>query len=286
MDAANGRFREGAAMGEIKRYAFGAPFWVEIASPAPEVSRRFYGDLFGWYMYTLTIEARGDYSVFTLRDIDGPAAASMQTLADDTQAPSWSCYFRTDDLDATLDAIRAAGGEMLMEPVRIAQFGRAVLCVDTQGAEFALWQPLDSALVPIAGEPSTMRWVQLACRDAPEALRFYGEVFGWGSEDVAHAGSVYTNWKIGDRPVAGLVTMDERWPPDYPAHWIPYFQVLDCDASTERAVELGGRMRVPPGDAEMGRFSILTDPTGARFAVLAPTAEAREKFDTRAARGR
>ncbi len=144
---------------------------------------------------------------------------------------------------------------------------------------------LDSALVPIAGEPSTMRWVQLACRDAPEALRFYGEVFGWGSEDVAHAGSVYTNWKIGDRPVAGLVTMDERWPPDYPAHWIPYFQVLDCDASTERAVELGGRMRVPPGDAEMGRFSILTDPTGARFAVLAPTAEAREKFDTRAARG-
>ncbi|MER6817117.1 VOC family protein [Spirillospora sp. NPDC000708] len=50
--------------------------------------------------------------------------------------------------------------------------------------------------------------------------------------------------------------------------WSPYFEVADCDAATARAVELGARMRSAPADTDLGRFSVLTDPTGVRFAVI------------------
>ncbi|MFA1540846.1 VOC family protein [Actinomadura monticuli] len=262
-------------------HVLGTPFWVEIASPDVDASRRFYGELFGWYAYTLTIGEYGDYVVFTLRDINGPGVGSMQRLADDTQAPSWSCYFYTADLEATLDDVRSAGGDTLMDPVNVAQMGNAALCSDTQGAEFALWEPLEPDLVPVAGEPGTMCWAELAARDIQAARRFYGAVFGWKAVDRDYYGAVYTDWEVDGWPAAGMVAMDERWPPDYPAHWIPYFQVADCDASAALAVELGARIRVPPSDVQNGRFSILTDPTGVRFAVLEPNPEARARFDPR-----
>jgi predicted enzyme related to lactoylglutathione lyase len=284
MDPANGRPSESPARDEITGYALGTPFWVEIASPDVEVSTRFYGDLFGWYSYTLDTGEYGDYTMFTLRDINGPGAAGMQHLTDDTQPPSWSCYFYTGDLAASLDAVRAAGGEPLMEPAMVAHMGRAALCADTQGAEFSLWEPHDPDLMPVPAAPSTMCWVELACRDAPEARRFYGEVFGWKAVDRGYYGTVYTDWEADGRPEAGMVAMDERWPPGYPPQWTPYFQVSACDESAALAVALGARTRAPPSDVENGRFAVLTDPTGARFAVLAPTPEARVRFDSRTVR--
>jgi hypothetical protein len=54
-----------------------------------------------------------------------------------------------------------------------------------------------------------------------------------------------------------------------PPHWLVYFAVADCDASTERAHELGATVKVPPSDIPgVGRFSMLADPQGAGFAVL------------------
>ncbi|GAA1821227.1 VOC family protein [Actinomadura chokoriensis] len=262
-------------------HVLGTPFWVEIATPDVAASRGFYGELFGWYCYTLAIGEYGDYAVFTLGDVQGPEVGGMQPLADDTQPPSWTCYFYTDDMDATLGAVRAAGGLELMEPATVADLGRAVLCADTQGAGFALWEPRDPGRVPVADEPATMCWVELASRDVRESRRFYGEVFGWTAVDRRYRGSVYTTWKVGDWAAAGMVPMDERWPPDYPAHWIPYFKMPDCDASAARAAELGAKVRVPPSDVEAGRLAILTDPTGARFAVYTPDAGARERFGPR-----
>ena len=262
-------------------HVLGTPFWVEIATPDIEVSRRFYSELFGWYSYTLTVADYGDYVIFTLGDINGSGVAGMQLLADDTQPPSWSCYFYTGDLTASLEAVEAAGGQPLMDPATVAHMGDAALCTDTQGAEFSLWEPHAMDLLPVASEPTTMCWVELACRDVQEARRFYGEVFGWKAVDRGYYGASYTDWEVDGWPAAGMVAMDGRWPPGYPAHWIPYFWVEDCDGSAARAAELGARTRVPPSDIENGRFAILTDPTGARFAILAPTAGARRRFNPR-----
>ena len=57
---------------------------------------------------------------------------------------------------------------------------------------------------------------------------------------------------------------------DVPAHWMPYFAVTDADAAAAKAKDLGGTLRVEPTDIpNVGRFSVIVDPAGAQFSVIA-----------------
>ncbi|WP_141577848.1 VOC family protein [Actinomadura sp. WMMA1423] len=260
-------------MPEKNGIAPGHPSWAELASPDPEVSKRFYEGLFGWSSYTLTTDI-GDYEVFTLGGVQGPEAAGMQTLLDDTERGSWTCYFRSDDIDSTVAAVREAGGLEVVEPTEVADLGRMALCSDPEGAEFALWYPYNLKGVGVVDEPAAMCWVELACHDTEGARRFYGHVFGWRPVDRDfYYESVYTQWKVGESSVAGMVSIDELGPPGLRARWTPYFYVSDCDAAAARATELGARVHIAPTDIKPGRFAILSDPTGACVALFAPTVD-------------
>lgn len=261
-------------MPEVTSFAPGFPSWVELASPDPERSKEFYRDLFGWYFYPL-VAGMAEYEIFTLGGIQGLEVGGMQTLADDSQPSSWTCYFRTDDIPATLDTVRAEGGLVLVEPTDVADLGQMALCSDLEGADFALWYPYHLQGAGVVDEPAAMCWVELACRDIRGARRFYGGVFGWKAVERHYHRSRYTEWKVGDRSVAGMVPIDEHWPPGYPSRWTPYFWVADCDESAAKAVELGGRVQIPPSDVIPGRLCVLTDPTSACVALVTPAAPDR-----------
>jgi predicted enzyme related to lactoylglutathione lyase len=56
-----------------------------------------------------------------------------------------------------------------------------------------------------------------------------------------------------------------------PPNWMVYFAVADCDATLQKATELGGRVLAPADDIpDIGRFAILMDPTNAAFAIIKP----------------
>ncbi|MFA1544790.1 VOC family protein [Actinomadura chokoriensis] len=259
-------------MPEVTSYAPGFPTWAELASPDPALSRRFYGELLGWSSYTLTTEM-DEYEIFTLGGVQAPEVAGMQTLVDDSLPSYWMCYFRTADVAASVEAVRAAGGHVLVEDIEVANLGRMALCSDLESAEFAFWYPYDLQGAGARNEPGALYWMELACQEAQAARAFYGRVFGWKAEEREYyTSSTYTNWKVGDTSVASMVSMDEHWPPGYPAHWVPYFGVVDCDAAAAKAVDLGGRVTVSPKDIKRGRFAIVTDPTGARLGVFSAAA--------------
>jgi len=65
-----------------------------------------------------------------------------------------------------------------------------------------------------------------------------------------------------------MFRMGDDFPDDVPAHWIVCFAVEDADAATEKAKEGGAQVRAEPFDNEAGRFSVLTDPHGAAFALI------------------
>jgi predicted enzyme related to lactoylglutathione lyase len=248
----------------------GWPCGFDLATPDPDAARRFYSELFGWNSYTLAVPGWRDYDIFTLGDVQGPEVGGMQPLADDTQPPSWTCYFRVDDLQARVETVKAEGGQELIPPTGYAGIITMALCTDPEGADFGLALPNTVIGFSLRNEPGAMCWVELACRDVPKARHFYGKVFGWRSVDHEYHGHSYCNFKVGDRSIGGVVRMDERWPRDYPAHWIPYFRVEDCDATAARAADLGARIRIPPADLPSGRYAMMTDLTGARLAVITP----------------
>ncbi|MBE1530868.1 VOC family protein [Actinomadura algeriensis] len=260
-------------MPEVTRHEPGTACWLDLASPDPETSKAFYGELLGWHSYTLSVDKLDDYEMFTLGGVDGPTVAGMQTLADETQPPSWTCYFRVTDVTDVARRVLAAGGRELVAPLDIAHLGRIGMYLDPQGTDFAVWEPYEVEGAQVVGEPSAMCWVELASREVEKSRRFYGEVFGWRAVDRHYYRHfVYTNWKIDGWSVAGMVHMDETWPDEWPGDWIPYFQVADCDAVVARSVELGASVVIQPDDIDPGRFGVVMDPTGARLGLLAPRA--------------
>jgi len=74
--------------------------------------------------------------------------------------------------------------------------------------------------------------------------------------------------KNGEEFIGGA-TPSKFLPPGAPAHWLAYFQTSNCDAATDKAKLLGANVWVPPNDIEgAGRFSVLSDPQGAAFALF------------------
>lgn len=244
----------------------GTQSWVDLGSPDLQASKAFYCGLFGWGSYTLTVDGFGDYEIFTEPSSD-QGIAGVLALVDDTQSPAWTCIFRVDDVDACARTVEAAGGQQRVDPTPVANLARIAQFADPQGAEFGVWQPIRAGERPPIGERSAARFVELACRDGAEAGRFYREVFGWSAN--AGAGRFATRWTVGGRLVATAAAIDGTGPAGSLPQWSPYFEVADCDAAAGRAVELGARVGSAPADSDLGRFSVLTDPTGVRLAVIA-----------------
>ncbi|MBD3235276.1 MAG: VOC family protein [Candidatus Eisenbacteria bacterium] len=113
-------------------------------------------------------------------------------------------------------------------------------------------------------------WVELMTTDVAGAKKFYGELLGWHLEDnpMEGTGQDYVVCKAGDHTAGGMMAMPAQ-AQGVPPHWGAYVTVDDVDAAATKAVELGGKVIVPPTDIpKVGRFSTLLDPQGAAFSVI------------------
>lgn len=257
----------------------GWPCWAELATPDLRVSHRFYSELFGWGRYTVVVPHRGEIDVFTCGEDDAEVAA-LQQLADPAQPASWTCYFRTDDMARSVEAVRRAGGQVLIEPVEHGNLGLSAMFVDPEGADFCVVDTYDFPGARVVEESSSPVWIELAVHDLAAERGFYGEVFGWRPVDRDYGALPYTEFKVGDESVAGMVAMDELRAAAESSHWMPYVEVADCDAAAARASELGARIQVGPTTVEPGRYAVLADPTGARLGIITPDPVVRRSFRT------
>jgi hypothetical protein len=263
-------------MSERTSYEPGIPCWVDLGSPDLDASVEFYSTLFGWQVpESENVEQTGGYRRATK---NGRDVAGMMPLMQEGQPPAWTTYISVEDADATAAAVRGAGGNVMAEPMDVMDLGRMAVFADPTGAVFGIWQPGAFAGAGLVNEPGAISWNELNTRDPEAAKAFYGAVFGWTFEDndMGEMGS-YTTIKLGESMVGGILNMAERGvPEEVPAHWQVYFAVEDADATIEAAKQRGGSVMVEPLDIPAGRFSILTDPHGASFAVIALSDEALE----------
>ena len=119
-------------------------------------------------------------------------------------------------------------------------------------------------------------WNELSTTDDEAAVSFYTELLGWEikkSDAVACEGPeappmVYNEIVVDGRHVGGIFKMGPEFG-QTPSHWMAYVAVDDVDAKARQVWELGGKVRVPPTDIpNVGRFSVVDDPTGATVALI------------------
>jgi predicted enzyme related to lactoylglutathione lyase len=261
-------------MSERASYTPGTPCWVDLGSPDIDASIAFYGGLFGWEVPAAeNVEQTGGYRRATKGGAD---VAGMMPLMQEGQPPAWSSYVSVADANATAAAVKGAGGNVIAEPMDVMGLGTMAIFADPTGAVFGIWQPGTFPGAGLVNEPGAISWNELNTRDPEGAKAFYGAVFGWGFEDndMGEMGT-YTTIKLGDDMVGGMLDMAGRGVPEQvPAHWQVYFAVEDTDAAVAQAKQSGGSVMVEPMEVPAGRFSILLDPHGASFAVIALSEEA------------
>ncbi|RVU15997.1 VOC family protein [Methylobacterium oryzihabitans] len=117
-------------------------------------------------------------------------------------------------------------------------------------------------------------WYELMTTDPDAARDFYAAVIGWSARDWGGQGPRYTIMSAGERMVAGVMALpDEARAAGVPPCWIGSIAADDADAATDRLVAAGGRLlRAPEDIPGVGRFSVVADPGGGTFQLLA-TAE-------------
>ncbi|MGW0389519.1 VOC family protein [Streptomyces sp. NPDC003042] len=257
-------------MGEFQE---GAPCWADAMFADVEAAKTFYGDVLGWTFG----EASTEYGNYTEAYSDGKAVAAVVPPMPGGEAPSqWCLYFASPDAAATAEKIEAAGGELLMEPMQVGNFGTMAIAKEPSGALFGVWQSGEHKGFDKMGEPGSFAWAEVFTRDVKKADDFLPKVFPYGAQQMDPGDDpemADLDFKVfslggGENPVLGRMKMDKDFPPDLPPYIQIYFAVPDCDEAVAKTKKHGGKLQFGPMDSPFGRFAAVTDPQGAAFAVI------------------
>ena len=249
-------------MPEFTEYAPGTPCWVDVTSPDLDATIAFYSGLFGWQGDR---DPRPEAGGYTMLSLNGKFVAAASPPQQKRTPASWTTYIASDDVDATAERVKEAGGSVFMEPFDVFDAGRMTVAQDPTGAVFGVWQADKHHGTQLANEPGTLSWNECQTADAAGAERFYRAVFGYGVTPMPMGeGEPYRVLEIKGKGVAGVIQTADR-----PPNWATTFNVADTDASCARAEELGGRVLRQPHDIPtIGRYAVLQDPVGAAFGVI------------------
>ncbi len=115
------------------------------------------------------------------------------------------------------------------------------------------------------GAPS---WFELLTTVMATAQAFYDALFGWTAESMPGQSVPYTIFKLGDRPVAGMMELTDEME-GVPPCWVTYFTVSDSDAAARDALRLGATVYIAVREAAgIGRFCGIRSAQGVHFLVM------------------
>jgi predicted enzyme related to lactoylglutathione lyase len=256
-------------MPKVEKHAPGSFCWVELATTDQNSAKQFYSTLFGWKPADFPIGPSEVYTMFQLGGGDAAAGYTMREEERKSAPPHWNLYIAVASADDAAKHAAELGGKVIAPPFDVMAFGRMAVIMDPTGAVFRVWEAKQTIGTTVGGEPGTVCWADLNTPDVPRARQFYSALFGWQIAPGEHDPSGYLHIKNGDQFIGGM-------PPDagqLPPHWILYYQVTDCDTSTAKVKEMGGKVMMAPMTLEnVGRFSVVADPQGAAFSLFQPMA--------------
>ena len=249
--------------------------WYELLTPDPEGAKAFYDAVVGW-----NVEARpsGELDYRMITRSDGGNAGGLMRLTDDMAThgakPVWLGYVSVADVDSSVAAIEESGGRTLVPAFDIPNTGRIAMVADPSGASFYVMTP-----VPPAGDPNAVSdvfsptaeqrvgWNELQTSDVEGARKFYGEQFGWGSDEFMDMGPMgkYRFWDFKGTRLGALFNADDNQQP----HWRFYIRVPSISAAKAAVEANGGTIHMGPHQVPTGDYIVIgSDTQGAEFSLV------------------
>ena len=252
----------------------GSHVWYELITPDPEGAKRFYDSVVGW-SFGERAPVEHDYRMILRSDGGHPGGVLRLTdeMRQQGMKPIWLGYVGADDVDATVAKVEAGGGRVLV-PAFDIEVGRIAMVADPQGNPFYVMKPIPPVDKPEAQSDvfspdaeQRVSWNELSTADPVAARRFYGDLFGWGSDDFMDMGE-YGEYRFLDHggqrigAVCGVM-------PGGTGGWRYYVNVPSIPAAVDAVKAGGGQISVGPHKVPGGDLIIIGfDPQGAEFALV------------------
>jgi predicted enzyme related to lactoylglutathione lyase len=109
--------------------------------------------------------------------------------------------------------------------------------------------------------PKPVVHLELHTGDGAGARDFYSGVCRWHTEQVGHANGSYLALALGRGLGGGIVECQTPRP-----LWLPYVEVPDIAAATDRACGLGAKVMLDPREGPAGWRSVVKTAAGGEIA--------------------
>lgn len=108
-------------------------------------------------------------------------------------------------------------------------------------------------------------WFEYVSSDTTKAKGFFGELFGWSTQEVPMPQGTYSMIAAGGATIGGYQ------PDKGAAHWLTHLRVDDAKAAAAKVTSLGGKVLAEPFKVgEFGTMAVVTDPHGGKLALWQP----------------
>jgi predicted enzyme related to lactoylglutathione lyase len=127
---------------------------------------------------------------------------------------------------------------------------------------------VELTLVLVLMDPAHSRPVvhlELHTAALSDARSFYAPLCGWDGARIETRFGSYQTLRLGPLVSGGIVQC-----PTERALWLPYVEVGDVEAMTNRARQLGGRVLLPPREGPAGWRSVVATPAAGELAFWQP----------------
>jgi predicted enzyme related to lactoylglutathione lyase len=256
----------------------GSFIWYELMSPDPDASKAFYDAVVGW---DIEPEPAGPLDYRMIRRSDGGNAGGVMRLTADMAGkgarPAWLSYVSVTDVDVSLAAITADGGQVHMPATDMPGVGRIAMVTDPAGAPFYIMRPTPPegqahavSDVFSVDQPQHVRWNELMTSDPTGAAGFYRRHLGWKQEGSMPMGPLgdYQFIQHGELGIGAIMRLMQ---PASRPQWTCYVGVADIDSAFAAVEAGGGKVLAGPSQIPGGEYSLTAvDPQGASFGLVGP----------------
>ncbi|MDH4744273.1 VOC family protein [Sphingomonas sp. CBMAI 2297] len=255
--------------------AHGSFIWYELVTKDAAKAKAFYDSVCGWNIDAEPAPGGMDYRM--INAADGQAGGVMQLNADMIAGgarPVWLGYLGVDDVDASVAAVVAAGGQVHLPAFDIPDVGRLAMVTDPQGVPFYVMRgasPHTSTAYQRMGL-GHVAWNELLAPDDDAALAFYEKLFAItkvGGMPMGEMGeySFIANGDSKGEAVGAIM----RAQPGTPPGWRFYVRVPDITDAIARVEVGGGKVVWGPEQVPGGEWVIsIVDPEGVACGFVSP----------------
>ena len=269
-------------MPEITKHEPGMFNWVDLMTTDTESAKAFYTQLLGCETLDFPMDDTEGGPVYTQFVKNGKSVAGLflmtPEMTEQGMRPCWNAYVSVADVE---DAARKAadlGGNVVVPPMDVFEFGRMASFIDPTGVALNLWEPQGHIGVELIGEPGSFVWAELYTHDTAAAAAFYTGLFGWerqemrGVGDTHYADSVYHMFTSGGAPAGGMLQIRPEWGRT-PPNWTVYFGVENIESAFEQVKALGGAVEMGPMTVPgIGFIGLVSDPQRVYVMLMQPEA--------------